>query len=367
MKRVVFGITDLSIGGAEKTLVDLCNALCNLYEITIFTIYGQGKLEKELNNKIKLISLYNSSYANLKLIHRRLISLKLFFMRKFIYKKNIQNKFDVEVAFLEGPITQLFSIKNKKIKKVAWIHTDISLIFGTGIKAKFKKILNKKIYTNYNNLIFVSQNSLDMFNKTYGINKNNQVIHNYINIDKIIEMSNEEISFSFDSSSINFLSVCRLVPSKAIDRLVRIHSQLLNDGFYHKMYIIGDGPEQNRLINLIKDLKVDDSFILLGAKTNPYPYMKICDYFCLLSHYEGFPMVLLEAKALNKTIIITNTSSQETIDDYNSKIILENSTQAIYEGLKQVILNGKTNTCNSVDNNNYNIEILNKIQNILGE
>ena len=53
MKKILFGITSLTLGGAERVLVDLANALCDKYEITIFTIYAKGELEKQLNNKIK--------------------------------------------------------------------------------------------------------------------------------------------------------------------------------------------------------------------------------------------------------------------------------------------------------------------------
>ena len=48
MKKILFGITSLTLGGAERTLVDIANQLCNRYEITIFTLYAKGELEKEL-------------------------------------------------------------------------------------------------------------------------------------------------------------------------------------------------------------------------------------------------------------------------------------------------------------------------------
>ena len=49
MKKILFGITSLTLGGAERVLVDLANKLCEKYDITIFTIYANGELEKELN------------------------------------------------------------------------------------------------------------------------------------------------------------------------------------------------------------------------------------------------------------------------------------------------------------------------------
>ena len=115
MKKILFGITSLTLGGAERVLVDLANALCDKYEITIFTIYAKGELEKQLNNKIKLKSLYDESYLELSPLKRKfVVPLEVLLLKKKIYKKYIKDNYDVEIAFLEGQITRLFSVKNKK-------------------------------------------------------------------------------------------------------------------------------------------------------------------------------------------------------------------------------------------------------------
>ena len=48
MKKIIFGITSLGLGGAERVLVDLANRLSKDYDITIFMIYDGGELKKEL-------------------------------------------------------------------------------------------------------------------------------------------------------------------------------------------------------------------------------------------------------------------------------------------------------------------------------
>lgn len=270
MKKIVFGITSLAIGGAEKTLIDLCNKLCDKYTITIFTLYNHGEFEKQLQEKVNIISLYKTTYKELSSINKKLESIRLFLTQKYIYKKYIKGKFDIEIAFLEGPITNLFKYKNKEAKKIAWVHTDISLIFGNGIKAKIKKLINKQAYTKYDKIIFVSQSSLDSFNKEY-LNKNNTknkknnkqkikkenqlIINNYINPEYIINKSNEKIDFEFNGNTINFLSVARLVEAKALDRLIEIHYKLINDGFMHKIYIVGDRSIKNYFRKFNKKIK----------------------------------------------------------------------------------------------------------------
>ena len=81
MKKILFGITGLTIGGAERVLVDLANKLSEKYDITIFTIYAGGELEKELEPNIKLKSLYNISYSELSTLKRRLIPLKILLLQ----------------------------------------------------------------------------------------------------------------------------------------------------------------------------------------------------------------------------------------------------------------------------------------------
>lgn len=341
MKKILFGITSLTLGGAERVLVDLANELSKKYEVTIMTIYAKGELENQLSEKVKLKSLEQKSYLELSNFQKHFgMPLKILLEKSIIYKNKIKGDYDVEIAFLEGPITRLFSTQNVKTKKIAWIHNDISQVFGKGIKAKLKKNLDEKIYSKFETLVFVSKDNLKNFEKTYPDIKNNkEVIYNYINKAQVIEKAKEKQKEKFDTKFINFVTVARLVPQKGIDRLIKVHSKLLKDGLFHKIYVIGDGPEKEKLQELIKKEKVDETFNLLGKKENPYPYIKNADYFCLLSQFEGYGMVLEEAKILGKPIIITNTAAREAVENYENAKIVENTEQGIYDGIKEIIKN----------------------------
>lgn len=378
MKKLLFGITGLTLGGAERVLVDLANKLCDKYDITIFTIYAKGELEKQLNSKVKLKSLYDVRYDELSKKQKVLIPLKLYFNKKRVYKKKIKGDYDTEIAFLEGPVTRLFSVKNKNTRKIAWIHNDISLVFGTGIKAKIKKEADRKIYSKYDTLVFVSRDNLKKFREVYKDTVRNEylepvkkeVIYNYIDIEKVIEKAEEKTEIIFDKRKLNFVTVARLVQQKAIDRLIRVHSKLIKNNLENNFYVIGDGPEKENLENMIKEHDVSNTFHLLGKKENPYPYIKNADYFCLLSNFEGYGMVLEEAKILEKSIIITNTAAREAVEKYENSLIIENNEEKIYEELKKIIENSNKNKGNirlqesqKYDNSN----IINKIVKLIGE
>ena len=342
MKKIVFGITSLGIGGAERVLVDIVNKLQNEYDITIFTLYGKGAFEKELSKNIKLIRLYDNTYEEMSKLKKRIIPIKVLISGKSIYKKYIQGKFDVEIAFLEGPITRIFK-SGKANKKIVWVHNDIAKVFGENFKARLKLKVDKKIYSKYDKIVFVSQDTKNSFNKLYGtipnLSQKEEVIYNYIDKDRIIEKSKAQIGQEYiDKSCPSIITVARLVEQKAIDRLINVHKRLIDDGIFHNIYVIGDGPEKENLLKQVKELNVEDTFKLMGKRENPYPYIKRADYFALLSKFEGYGMVIDEAKILNKKIIITDTAAKEAVKGYSQKIILQNTEDAIYEGLKQVIL-----------------------------
>lgn len=340
MKKIVFGITSLGIGGAERVLVDIVNRLQNEYDITIFTLYGNGEFEKELSKNVKIIKLYNSSYEEMSKLKKKIIPIYVLKSGKKIYKKFINDRFDIEIAFLEGPITRIFQY-GKTSKKVVWVHNDISKVFGDNFKAKMKLNIDKKIYNKYDKIVFVSNDNKISFNKIYNCNnieKKEEVIYNYINKSRIIEKANTKVEQEeIDHKVPSILTVARLVEQKAIDRLIRVHKKLIDEEIKHKIYVIGDGPEREKLEKQIKDLEIEDTFKLMGKKENPYPYIKQADYFALLSKFEGYGMVIDEAKILNKNIIITNTAAKEAVYEYTKKLILENNEDAIFEGLKHVL------------------------------
>ncbi len=347
-KSIIFGITKLDLGGAERVLVDMCNKLCTEYDITILTIYSGGILEKELNKKIKIISLYNKQNT--------IIPIYLFVFGKYVYSKYIKGKFDIEIAFLEGPITRIFRYKNiEKTKKIAWVHNDIKLVFGKGIKARLKNYIDKTVYKKYDLIIFVSKDNQKSFNNVYGNKFNEKVIYNYIDKDRVLRESKEKINNEIYNKAIQkkvnqknkkdvvLLSVCRLSKQKGLDRLIKIHKRLIDEGINNKIFVIGEGEERNKLEKIIEKYDVSSSFFLLGKIKNPYPYIKMCDIFILASYYEGYGMVIEEAKILNKKIIITETAAKEAVNNYSNAVIVKNNEEDIYRRLKYEIINFNSN------------------------
>ena len=373
MKKILFGITSLTLGGAEKVLVDLANELSKKYDVTILTIYAKGEFEKKLNSKVKLKSIYDFQFNDMSNFKKKITALKLLLFKKHFYKKYIKGNYDIEIAFLEGPITRLFGVKNKNTRKIAWVHNDITQVFGKDIKAKLKVAIDIKTYGKYQTLVFVSKDNRDKFTEIYKDVRDEylqpvhkRVIYNYINPQNVIEGAEEKIEDSLNDKTTTFLTVARLTKQKAIDRIIRVHKKLIDNNFMHEFYVIGDGPERENLEKLIQELNVTNTFHLLGKKENPYPYMKQAQFFCLLSEFEGYGMVIEEAKILNKPIIITDTAAREAVQNYENSIIVNNNEEGIYAEIKEV-LQKKIKSFSNKQEKYDNSKIITKLEKLLEE
>lgn len=288
-KKIIFGITSLSIGGAERVLVDIVKELQSVYDITVFTIYGNGEFEKELKGtNVKLKTIFKNQRESYGFLTKKIITIIYRMFSNIIYELHIKNIYDIEVAFLEGPITRLFA-NDSNANKIAWVHTNMSLYYETTRYSNQKKKIDEKIYNKYNNIIFVSRDSKENFIKIFPNNKiRKRVIYNFIDQKRIERKSRELEPYGIESNIPSIVVVARLTKAKGLDRLIEVHRRLIKDRIIHNIYIIGEGEERKNLEEKIKEYGIKKSFILLGKRENPYPYILKAKYFGLFSYAEGY-------------------------------------------------------------------------------
>ena len=296
-KKIIFGITSLSIGGAERVLVDIVKELQSVYDITVFTIYGNGEFEKELKGtNVKLKTIFKNQRESYGFLTKKIITIIYRMFSNIIYELHIKNIYDIEVAFLEGPITRLFA-NSSNANKIAWVHTNMSLYYETTKYSKRKRKIDEKIYERYNTIVFVSKDSREDFIKSFPNNNiRKKVIYNFIDQKRIERKSREIEPYEIEPNIPSIVVVARLTKAKALDRLIEVHKRLIKDRIMHNIYIIGDGEERKNLEEKIKEYGIRKSFILLGKKENPYPYILKAKYFGLFSYAEGYRFSVRRSK-----------------------------------------------------------------------
>lgn len=371
MKKILFVIGSLQLGGAETVMVDIINNIYTDYDITVLLITKDGSLLNVLTDKVKIKyltksndycnNLFEKVYNKIKrsLIYRYL-GKNSFYVKK-IYKKKLKENYDIEIPFLVGlPSEIVRRSPNSNSKKITWIHADVAGINDIS----YNKYLN--VYKYFDKIIGVSEASIKTFEETFKESKGKiELINNFIDTNKIIEKAQLIIDVNYCKDKLNVLSIGRLVEEKGFDRIIKLAKKYEKE---IKFNIIGDGPLKETLKNKIIENKISN-VELLGLKTNPYPYIKQADAFLLSSRSEAYPTVVLEAMLLEKCIIATKVSGvEEILENYDNKFLVANDDNAIEKGIDEWLKNKnkKTNSKNEAFERK-NKENLEKIKKILDE
>ncbi|WP_313373443.1 glycosyltransferase [Chishuiella sp.] len=344
-QKILIRIGSLRHGGAEKVLVTfLKNLSPDKYEIDLLLNLYSGKYLKEVPSWINIYYLNKGEMITTNRIQdipqkafRVIYQAILKRFPKLLYKYILPNKkYDIEFAAIHGMADEILTSPIKSSKKIIWIHNDLSNVpeyTEEKIKSffKFDKIL--VISEKINQLFFNLAISSDQKNKIARI-------YNPIDVEEIKKLSLESCEIQKIDNKPTFISIGTVFPQKGFDRLLRAHRRLLDEGYNHQIWIVGDGYDFPTIKKLVDDLKVNETAKLIGFKENPYPYFVQADYYVLSSRYEGYPTVLFEAMVLAKSIIATDVSGvREMLNDGELGYIINNDEEAIYSGMKYFMEN----------------------------
>jgi len=302
MKKIVFIISSLESGGAERVLVNIANELVNRgYEIVIATFSNEGSfylLDKRIVHK-KLDLMQKSSNILESLINsiKRIIKLK-----KFLKKENP----DVVVSFMTH--TNILSIIAAKLNKQKIIISEDTEYYF--YNSKFLFFVRKIVYR-FSNFLIV---------KTFSDKKNYYFLKNVC----VIGNPLPNIFFKTDLQKEPFvLAVGRLDKQKGFDTLIEVYSKIDTNW---KLYIAGDGKERENLENLIKKLNLKNKVILLGRVKDIFKWYKKASIFVLSSKREGFGNVLIEAMAFKCAVVSFDCpyGPGEIIENYKNGLLVRN-------------------------------------------
>jgi glycosyltransferase involved in cell wall biosynthesis len=257
---------------------------------------------------------------------------------KFNY--NSKYKYDIAISF-SGPFLLFNQFIIDKIiaeKKITWIHGNYDA-FGTNSEVEKKNILRfDKVITVSNTCKLLIEKAIPQLNGQV------EIIENITDKNNILMLASKKSNVFNESKAINILSVTRLTSQKGLDLGVSAIKKLVEDKYNVKWTIIGDGAYKETLQELIIDQGMEDSIILMGSLSNPYPYILECDIFMHPSRGEGKSMSVDEAKLMEKPIIITNYPSVgDQIEHLKTGYIVNIDSLSIFNGLRDMLDNKEIN------------------------
>ena len=387
---------NMNIGGTEKALLTMLNEIDDSkYDITLLMLEEYGGFLNEIPSfvKVKYVDEYKSikPFVNEppKILIKRLIKNKAYltglstllnysiskitknisYYYKYILKniKGIDEEYDLAVAYA-GPmdfITYFVLNKIKAKKKVQWIHFDINKI---GFNRKFAE----RNYKKFDKIFVVSEEGKEkLIDLIPALNNKVEAFFNIISCNLIENMSKNEKSFDDLFNGVRILTVGRLSKEKGQELTINVLARLKNEGYKVRWYCIGDGPEKDNYRNRIKGLDIENDYILLGSKLNPYPFMKDCDIYVQPSKHEGYCITLGEARCFDNPIVTTNfTGANEQIKNEVTGLVCDISEQGIYQAIKRLLDNKelykdiRINLSNEIVDSTNEISKLEKLVNL---
>lgn len=364
MRNILIASFDMEVGGVERSLISLLENFDYFNNKVDLMLYRHsGDFMNLLADKHELLSEVKE-YATYRKSIKEILKDKLYMLAitrilanlssRIIGKiKNIDEigyiqmqrmwkyalpllpklnkEYDVAISYLWPHY--FVSEKVQAKRKIAWVHTDYSTI-ETDID------MDLKMWNKFDYIMAVSEECKNAFLKKYPILKDKvKVMENITSPEFIRKMAEEHIEEDIEED-INFklISVARLSHAKGIDNAVRALKGLHNRGLTNiKWYVVGYGGDEQMIRNLIKENNLEDSFILLGKKINPYPYMKVADIYIQPSRYEGKAVTVGEAQILGKPVIITNyTTANSQVNNGFDGYICELSVKGIVEAIEKL-------------------------------
>lgn len=342
--KVLFRLRSLEMGGVPRVVLDLLRNLPkDKFEFTLMLNLYQGELVKEIPADLKVIVVEkgkeqmssNSFVQKMQLIWRRL---KLEVYDRFpsiLYALKVPEKYDIEVSPGYAEFDMVLNSPNKNSRKIGWFHTDV------GYDKDQKRVLSRiEKMKHFDFMIFGSKQTRQVIDDLYQVKyPKSTVIYNVIKVDEVLKKA-ELFEHSYETALPVFSSMGRLHHRKGYHTLMKVHKRLLEDGFHHKIAVIGGGNEMENLKNQQKELAVENSFLLLDSQTNPYPYIKASDYFILPTQSESYPLVIGEVMCMRKPIISTNVGGiAEMIEDGVDGVLIQYDEDEMYQAMKSFLTN----------------------------
>lgn len=369
MKKLLFVINTLGRAGAEMALIELLRRLAATkeYDISLYVLLPQGELFESIPDGVKLMNKRYSTESVLSKKGRRSIAWRVF--KAFWYKLSgfrligyfcrnlkeqkktgrfqpdkllwrlisegtpeLKTEFDLAVAYLEGASTYYVADHVKAKKKASFVHIDYE-------RAGYTATQDKGCYDRIDRIFGVSKEVERKFLITYPQYSDKVMLfYNLLDINGIREKAESGEGFTDGYKGKRLVTVGRLHYQKGYDIAINALKILRGKGREIRWYVLGDGPEKASLQKQIDECGLTESFILMGAKPNPYPYVKQADIYVHATRFEGKSIAVEEAQILGKVIVASDCTgnTEQIIPEYDG-VLLPLSAERLADELQRVI------------------------------
>lgn len=225
---------------------------------------------------------------------------------------------------------------SKSRVNIPYVITEHSSRYHRGIINSSENKLLYDAFSKASKVIAVSK-GLEEKIKCYCSNEISPII-----VPNLVKISENEIKLDLNKKKFRFFSLAFLNTYKGMDILInafRINKDLLDSV---ELFIGGDGPEKENLIELIRENKLENNIFLLGelSREEVAVNMKNCNAFVLASRVETFGIVFIEAMSQGKPVIGTKTGGPDTFINEQVGITVDiDDTEGLAKAIRDIYYN----------------------------
>lgn len=141
------------------------------------------------------------------------------------------------------------------------------------------------------------------------------IIYNGINLEKFrynqlnrIHMRNK---YNLNDENHVILHIGRFKEQKNHYKLIEIFDEMYSNDKNYRLFLIGEGPLKEEILENIRDKHLEDVVSVLGYSKEIPSLLSMADLMVFPSLYEGFPISLVEAQASGLPIFYSDTITDE--------------------------------------------------------
>lgn len=357
MKKILFCVYGLGIGGIEKCLVNLINTLpVDLYDVDILLMNPEYDFRDQLRRPVRFLPMFDyvaNVHDTMPEVRRRggvirnpglalrwcLFRLELKFGRKpWRWFRKLPEHYDVAVAYSQNDLSAYYVIdKVKADRKVFWYHN------GAYERSGWQYDRDSRYYPKFDYAVAVSTDCAKVLRERFDFEPGRLIVlRNICDAQTIRNRAEAFVPEFFRRGPIHITTVGRMTAEKGAPLAVEACRMLRDQGFDICWHWVGDGNQSGTIRQTVEKNGLQKHLILEGNQENPYPYIKNADIYVQPSHYEAYSTTVTEARVLGRPIVTTDVGGmRDQLTDGENGLIVPIDAGAIAEAVKRLLTDGQ--------------------------
>ena len=358
--KLLFCCYGLGIGGIEKCLVNLVNALpVDRYDVDILLMNPEYDFRDQIRRPVRFLEMFDyiaNVHDTMLEIRRRggifrnpcltfrwcLFRLELKFGRKpWRWFRPLPKRYDVAVAYSHNDLSPYYVIdKVQADRKVFWYHN------GAYESTGWRYERDSRYYPRFDYIVAVSSDCADVLQERFEFESGRLItLRNICDANAIRARAGVFVPDSFKEGQFHIVTVGRMTEEKGAHLAVEACRKLREWDYNVCWHWVGDGNQRDTILETVAQNGLRDYFVLEGDQENPYPYIQNAHVYVQPSHYEAYSTTVTEAKVLQRPIVVTDVGGmRDQLTNGENGLIVPIQAQAL-AGAVRVLLDNKKMRC----------------------